>query len=57
LLLLDYSIFCACCTQSSTGTLSLAAVIGYGYQFVVEKSIRKAASFKNTELSFNKNPR
>lgn len=31
------------------------SIIIYGYQLVVEKSIRKAASFKNTELSFNKN--
>jgi hypothetical protein len=31
------------------------AIVIYGYQYVVEQSIRKAASFKNTELSSNKN--
>jgi hypothetical protein len=31
------------------------SIIIYGYQLVVEKAIRKAASFKNVELSFNKN--
>jgi hypothetical protein len=34
--------------------VSLAIII-YGFQYVVEQSIRKAASFKNTELSSNEN--
>ena len=31
------------------------AIIIYGFQYAVEKSIKIAASFKNTELSSNKN--
>lgn len=34
--------------------VSLAIII-YGFQYVVEQSIKKAASLKNTELSSNKN--
>jgi hypothetical protein len=34
--------------------VSLAIII-YGFQYVVEQSIRKATSFKNTELSSNEN--